>query len=425
MAPPVRYTGGVRNAQGGRRCRLAAAVAVAALSAAVFASPALAVSGQMRVVYVLTSWTQQSPFTTAEAEQVAAETDAFFRASSSGRFSMPGSVVGPIQLPRSVFNSCNPTALRNAAPQSVFEGFDRAVLISPRVDACQFGGWANPTEVLLNGYLSRSIAAHELGHTLPLGHASRWACGAQRCTIDEYGNPFSVMGNGGGDFDAYEKASLEWLTGVVRPEGDSTYEIGPIEGATTLPQALVVSTASSEFWLESRGVPTPSFGGETVQPPGVVVVAGPGAGGGSAFPRSNLLLQNPDGGARYAYQADESFVRRGAFAVDVEAHGPDRALLRFRWLDKVAPLRPRLRARAPRTGRVRITWEAPRERGSGVRNYEIRLDGNAVQVVDAGPALFRWELTIRAPRGLHRVAVVATDRAGNRGRAASARVRVR
>ena len=379
----------------------------------------------MRTVYVLTSWTQQSPFTTAETERVAAETDAFFRASSSGRFAMPGSVAGPIQLPRSVFNSCDPTVLRNAAPQSLFEGFDRAVLITPRVDACQFGGWANPTEVLLNGFLSRSISAHELGHTLPLGHASRWACGVRRCVIDEYGNPFSVMGNGGGDFDAYEKASLGWLTGVVRSEGDSTHEIGPIEGPTTLPQALVVSTASSEFWLESRGVPTPSFGGESVQPPGIVVVAGPGAGGSTVFPRANLLLQNPGGGARYAYQAGESFVRRGVFAVDVEAHGPDRALLRFRWLDKVAPLRPRLRARAVRKGRVRLTWDAPRERGSGVRSYEIRLDGNAVQVVDAGPALFRWELTIRAPRGLHRLAVVATDRAGNRGRAASARVRVR
>jgi hypothetical protein len=55
----------------------------------------------------------------------------------------------------------------------------------------------------------------------------------------------------------------------------------------------------------------------------------------------------------------------------------------------------------------------------------VRLDGRAVQVVDVGETLFSWQLTLHAPRGLHRVAVVATDRAGNRGRAASARVRVR
>ena len=381
----------------------------------------------MRTVYVLTTWNQQSPFTAAETEHVAAETDAFFRASSSGRFAMPGSVVGPIQLPRSVINSCDATVVRNAAPQVLFEGFDRAVMITPHVDACQFHGEANPTEVFLNGFLSVPLAAHELGHTLNLGHASRWDCGSgpRRCTVDEYGNAFSVMGGGGGDFNAYEKASLEWLTGLIRPEVDSTHEIGSIEGPTTLPQALVITTASSEFWLESRGIPTPAFHGEGAQPAGVVVLAGPGPGGGWVFPRSNLLVPNPAGGARFAYQAGETFVRRGIFAVGIESHASDRARLRFRWLDKVAPLRPRLRARAIRKGRVRVTWDSARERGSGVRSYEVRLDGRAVQIVDAGEGLFSWQVTIRAPRGVHRVAVVATDRAGNRGRAASARVRVR
>jgi hypothetical protein len=421
----MRYIVSVRTVRLGGSSRLAAAVAVASLAAAALASSALGVSGQMRTVYVLTSWNQQSPFTTAETEHIAAETDAFFRASSAGRFAMPGSVVGPIQLPRSVLNSCDATVVRNAAPPALFEGFDRAVIITPHVDACQFHGEANPTEVFLNGYLSMPLAAHELGHTLDLGHASRWACESGPCRVDEYGNPFSVMGSGGGDFNAYEKSSLEWLTGLVRPEGDSTHEIGAIEGPTTLPQALVITTASSEFWLESRGIPTPAFHGEGAQPAGVVVLAGPGPGGGWLFPRSNLLLPNPAGGARFAYQPGESFVRRGIFAVGVETHAPDRARLRFRWLDKVAPRRPRVHARAIRRGRVRVAWDSARERGSGVRSYEVRLDGRAVQIVDAGQALNRWQVTIRAGRGVHRVAVAATDRAGNRGRAASARVRVR
>jgi hypothetical protein len=393
------------------------------LVAAVIVSPAGAVSGQMRTVYVLTTWNGQSPFSVAETEQVAAQTDAFFRASSSGRFAMPGSVVGPIQLARSVLASCDATVVRNAAPPALFEGFDRAVMITPHMNECQFHGEANPTEVFLNGFLSVPLAAHELGHTLNLEHASEWACGGRSCSIDEYGNPFSVMGSGSGDFNAYEKARLEWLSGLVRPDVDSTYEIGSIEGPTTLPQALVIRTASSEFWLESRGIPTPAFHGEGVQPPGVVVLAGPD--GGLAFPRPNLLLRNPAGGARFAYQAGETFVRRGAFAVGIESHAPDRARLRFRWLDRVAPLPPRLRARAIRRGRVRVTWESARERGSGVGRYEVRLDGRAVQVVDVGETPFSWQLTLHAPRGLHRVAVVATDRAGNRGRAASARVRVR
>ena len=413
----VRYTGWVRS--------VPATLVLATLAATVFVSPASGVTGELRTVYVLTTWNDQAPFTTAETERVAAETDAFFRTSSSGRFSMPGSVVGPVRLPRSVFLSCDATVVRNAAPPALFTGYERAVMITPHVDACQFHGEANPTEVYLNGYLSRSLAAHELGHTLGLAHASRWGCRGSRCTIDEYGNPFSVMGSGGGDFDAFEKSSLEWLTEPVRADVDSLHEIGPIEGPTPLPQALVVTTASSEFWFESRGVPTPSFHGESVQPAGVVAVAGPAAGGGWVFPRPNLLVQNPAGGVRYAFQAGESFVRRGVFAVSVESHEPERALLRFRWLDRTAPKRPAVRARATDRGRVRVTWDSARERGSGVKSYEVLLDGRAVQIVDAAPALNRWQVRIRAPRGAHRVGVAATDRAGNRGRVASATVRVR
>ena len=402
---------------------LPAALVLATLAATLFASPAYAVTGEMRTVYVLTTWNDQVPFTMAETERVAAETDAFFRASSSGRFSMPGSVAGPIRLPLSVFLSCDATVVRNAAPPELFKGYDRAVMITPRLDACQFHGEANPTEVYLNGYLSRSLAAHELGHTLGLAHASR--CEGTPCRIDEYGNPFSVMGNGGGDFDAFEKDSLGWLTGPVRTDVDSTHEIGPIEGPTTLPQALVVRTAASEFWFESRGVPTPSFTGERVQPPGVVAVAGPAPTGGWVFSRPNLLLQNPAGGARYAFQAGETFVRRRIFSVTVESHAADRARLRFHWLDRRAPRRPNLSARATRRGRIRLNWDAARERGSGVKTYEVLLDGHAVQIVDAAAGLNSWQVRIRAPRGLHRIGVVATDRAGNRGRAATASARVR
>ena len=183
--------------------------------------------------------------------------------------------------------------------QSAFAGYDRAAIITPPVSSCPFGGEANPTEVLLNGLLFPALSVHELGHTLELGHASTWDCGGGSCTVDEYGSEFSVMGGGYGDFNAYEKSQLEWLTGVLRPTGAAAYELGPIEGPTTRPQAFVVKTASSEFWFESRGRPTPAFVGPSVQPPGVAVTAGPfiGSQTTSPYPRPNLLLPNPAGGS--------------------------------------------------------------------------------------------------------------------------------
>jgi hypothetical protein len=406
--------------------RTLVALATAALAAAGFAVPAgAAVTGQLRTLYVPATW-GPVPFGPAELEAVAAETDAFFRVSSAGRFAMPGAVTGPVALPRAVFDSCDATALRNEAPASLFAGFERVVFVTPIVPACPFFGEANPTEVLLNGRLFRPLAAHELGHTLGLGHASRWACAAARCSVDEYGNGFSVMGGGSGDLNAFEKAALGWLGRVVRPRGDARHELGPIEGPTGLPQALVVRTAASEFWFESRGTETPSFMGPTVQPPGVAVVAGPMPGAeASPYPRENLLLPNPIGGARYAYVGGESFVQRGVFSVTIERHAAASAALQFQWLDRVAPARPRLRVRSTRRGRVRLAWTPARERGSGVETYTVVVDGRPVRRVRVEIPLTSWEATLRVRRGRHRVGVFATDRAGIRGRVSSVRLRVR
>lgn len=339
---------------------------------------------------------------------------------------MPGSVAGAIQLPRGVFDSCDATVLRNEAPPSLIAGYDRIAFVTPIVDACPFFGEANPTEVLLNGRLFRSLAVHELGHTLGLGHASRWNCPGTACTIDEYGNGFSVMGGGDGDFNAYEKFRLDWLTGIVRARGNATHAIGPIEGPTALPQALVVRTAASEYWFESRSVATPSFNGGPAQPAGVAVIAGPGSGTDfSPYPRENLLLQNPRGGAGYAYGAGESFVVPRIFRVAVESHAPASAVLRLEWLDRVAPARPKLRARAIGRGRVRLTWEPSRERGSGIDRYTLVVDGRGVRAVSQEVPLISWQTTLRVARGRHRVGVYAIDRAGNRGRVAAVRLRVR
>ena len=402
---------------------LRSALAVSLVLVGLAAPSAAAVTGEMRTLYVLATW-GPVPFSNDDLLRVGTETDAFYRASSGGRFSMPPSVAGPVQLPRQVFSNCDATSLRVAMPASMFRPYERITFVTPLVDGCPFFGEANPTEVLLNGRLFRALAAHELGHTLSLGHASRWTCNRQ-CTIDEYGNAFSVMGGGDGDLNAWEKSALGWLDAIARPRRNGTHELGPVEGPTMLPQALVVTTAASEFWFESRGLATPSFTGDAVQPAGIAVLAGPAAGGElSAYARANLLLPNPAGGGRYAYGPGEAFVRPGIFRVTVERHALASAALRFEWLDRVGPGRPRLRVRTTR-GRVRLSWDAARERGSGIDSYTVVIDGRGVRRFRSDIELTTWTAAFRVARGFHRVGVYATDRAGNRGRLVSTRIRIR
>jgi hypothetical protein len=232
------------------------------------------------------------------------------------------------------------------------------------------------------------------------------------------------MGSGNGDLNAYEKSTLDWLTGALRPDGRATYEIGPVDAPTTLPQAVVVTTAASEFWFESRSLTATSYFGGPDQPAGVAVVAGPAPEGEpSPYARPNLLLANPRGGGRFAYAAGESFVQSGVFRMVVERHAPESAALRLEWLDRVAPTRPRLSARGGR-GRVRLTWESSVERGSGVDTYTVLVDGRARRTLRQQFPFSGWRATLALSPGRHRIVVYATDRAGNRGPGASARVRV-
>jgi hypothetical protein len=388
------------------------------VAAFVLAPQAAAVSGQMRVLYVLATWGPR-PFSVAQTQRVADETDAFFRASSAGRFAMPGAVADWITLERSIFDLCSATALRLETPTALLAGYDRVAFVTPQVSRCQFAGEADPSEVLLNGFLTRPLAVHELGHTLGLGHASSYLCESGSCDIEEYGSLFSTMGGGSGDFNAYEKRQLDWLTSFLRAERNGAYEIGPVEGPTTLPQALVVATARNEYWFESRSLPTPSFNGTQVQPPGVVAVVGP-ASAESSYPRDNLLLPNPNGSGRYAYGAGESFVEPGAFRLTVAAHSAN-ASLQFEWTDRTRPTRPLLRAAAFRGGRARLEWDAPVERGSGLASYSLLVDGRVVRQVDP----IAYSSVLRVGRGRHVVGIAATDRAGNRGPAATIRLRLR
>jgi hypothetical protein len=99
----------------------------------------------------------------------------------------------------------------------------------------------------------------------------------------------------------------------------------------------------------------------------------------------------------------------------------------------VRPGAPRILAPSAsvRGRRVTLRWREGRDAGSGVAAHEIRLDRRPARLVQAlrslGTLVVSTEPELglgRLAPGLHRVTVVAIDRAGNRSPAAVRQFRV-
>ena len=72
-----------------------------------------------------------------------------------------------------------------------------------------------------------------------------------------------------------------------------------------------------------------------------------------------------------------------------------------------------------------MSWDPAPEQGSGLLSYTVLVDGRAVRTLDGQVPYLNASATLPLARGLHRIGVRATDRAGNRGRATTVQVRVR
>ena len=261
-----------------------------------------------------------------------------------------------------------------------------------------------------------------------------WVCEAGGCSVQNYASPYSVMGHGFADFNAFEKAAYGWLDGVVSPNRTATLELAPIDRPSSLPHALRILTTGDEYWLEYRraaAVWPPGVPGAT---PGLVVHAGDNGLGlrPRRFPQRNLLLADPAGRGRPSVQAGETFTVPGAFSVTVSRTAPESLEVSFRFIDRTPPRRPVLAGPGPRVrGTALARWSTPHEAGSGVERYEVFVDGRLRRVVRAvaaaGPFFVladRRAALGRLRAGMHTVSVVAVDRAGNRSRPGIRRFRV-
>jgi len=393
------------------------------------------------------------PLTRAEMRSlVFDDVSGFLSTASFGTTSLVGEVTPWIRPP---FNpDCAQAPLRagdgrEAARAAGYDpsGYERVIYLIPTSVGCRLGyaSRADPgvQEIAIFGWLRTEPILHELGHTFGMEHAGLWnGCSGnplsvayQLCVME--GDPYDPMSNNEnvGDYNAFEKFAAGWLANVTRVDTNGEYTIDLLEQQSSLPQALVVETARNSYWFDHREpvANDARLAGSSLLDGLMVHV---GSNPHEPIERSsyyspvfarmksvlNLLYRNPTGSGSDAVRPGETFSERGAFSLTVLSHVGTSVTARFAWTDQTRPKAPRITIRI-RGRAASVAWAKAAEAGSGVAQYDIRLDGRARPPVSAaGPRAVRFP---SLGRGRHRVSITAIDRAGNRGTPATRAFRIR
>jgi chitodextrinase len=323
---------------------------------------------------------------------------------SNGAISVSGDVFGYITLARST-SRCEYSdwglAARKAAKNAGIDltPYTNVVYVFPRQQSCWWSGMSTTPgrNSWINGEMTMYVGAHELGHNFGLDHASSLICRSNgvpvavggKCSLDEYGDPFDVMGfMGQPHFNNWHSMQL----GVLGPEemqtvtASGTYRFGPAELVGDLPRLLRIARPGGDFYyLESRQPfgKYDDFSPDSSVVNGVSIRIAPNL----AIARSKLIDTTPQTSsfADSALAVGRTFsdTANGIFVKLLQLDATGATVSIQVGADTSPPSAPAdLNASVDDSGTVRLTWTDSTD-DMVVTGYDVTRDGTWLAKVDA------------------------------------------
>jgi chitodextrinase len=362
----------------------------------------------------------------------------YFAEESYGALTVSGDVFGYYTIDFDI-NTCNYTDLGNKANAAAtaagvnLGNYTNVQYAFPSLP-CGWSGLAYMpgTQTWLNNNIAMSVSAHELSHNFGVHHASTLNClesgvrvalsaNLANCTASEYGDPFSVMGNGSRHTHSQQLATLGWATGsaLVTASTSGTYTLGAADDPASAVKAIRVARGNGTYlYLELRK-PWGTFDNFSASDPVVNGVSLRIANDWNTIIQSKLIDTTPatsswlDGALAVGASFTDPLV--GVTVTTVSVSGGV-ATVNVSWgPDVISPSQPgSLAVAMTGVSTARLTWAAATD-NVGVTGYQVRRDGNLLNTV-TGTSFDDAGLVARTTYGY---TVVAVDGAGNSSTAAT------
>ena len=362
-----------------------------------------------RVAVLLVNFQQPSSGPPAEPWTKAAVDDLYFSGErsvaayydevSGGQMALSGDVFGYFTLATSTYrceyNDWGSAARKAAARTGIdLTQYSNVVYAFPRQESCWWSGMSTVPgrNNWVNGELTTYVASHELGHNFGLDHAASLICKqngvrvaySSSCSLDEYGDPFDVMGfTGQRHFHSWHRLQL----GLVAPEEvqtvttHGTYRIAPAETAGGGPRVVRVPKSGGDYYYLEYRQPFgqfDNFSSTAAATNGVTIRIAPDL----AAVRSKLIDTMPETssfsdaplrvGRTFADQINNIFVK----VLAVDPTGADVSIQVG--ADTSPPSAPAdLQATPDESGDVALTWSSSTD-DLIVTGYEVSRDGLVV-----------------------------------------------